>query len=81
MTVQLIARKRTTYAARDLQPGDRFEASRRDAVVLVAIGAAKQADADPADTEQTIAEPDIPPPRRRRRQYRRRDMIAEGDEE
>jgi hypothetical protein len=87
MPVQLIARKRTTYATRDLRPGDTFEATASDASILIAIGSAQEAELaqeampaagpfpDPAAVEEET------PKRQRRRQYRRRDLQAEGSDE
>lgn len=79
MSVQLIARRKVTYANRALRPGESFEASSKDAAILTAIGAAEAAQSvdEPAAVESESEEPR----RQRRRSYRRRDMIAEGDAE
>ena len=61
---QLIAKAAFPYAGRSLQPGDRFEATEKDANLLKMVKRAEDADASPDE------------PRRRR--YQRRDMVA-GD--
>jgi len=59
--------------ANRIEPGDVFDASDAEAVVHLAIGSAREAEADPApDPEPTAA--DLPPTRRT---YRRRDLNAE----
>jgi len=86
MPVQMIARKRTTYANRDLRPGDTFEASSKDAAILIAIGAAKEVEPPAESDPVSLPSVDMLPPEdslrpQRRRQYRRRDMAAEGSDE
>ncbi len=52
------------------QPGDAFEATEAEGDVLILVGAARTADADPPATE--------PATRSSRRTYQRRDLTAEG---
>lgn len=76
---RLIATKRTRYARTDLQPGDAFDATDRDALVLTAAGLAREDDGRPFE----------PPAKRKKRgdaasrskrKYNRRDMVAEGSQ-
>lgn len=60
---QLVAKAAFTYAARALKPGDKFEASDKDAKILRLTKRAAD------DLDQT--EP------RRNRRYQRRDLLAE----
>lgn len=64
---QLVANAAFTYANRALKPGDRFEASDKDAKILKLTKRA-------SDDLDHGAEP--PEPKRNRR-YQRRDMLAE----
>jgi hypothetical protein len=60
----VVAKKNIEYAKVPYRIGDQFEASVRDASILIALGAASQ-----------VLEP---VPEVRKRQYRRRDMQAKG---
>ncbi len=76
MSVRLVARSRFPYANRALRPGDEFDASDKDAFIL--IGAGTAAPADPEVTTPAAAVAEEQPARRRK--YRRRDIVAEGTE-
>lgn len=75
--VKLIGLKRFPYGRKTIQKDESFEATPRDARVLVVMGRARQ-DLSPAPVAQTVqqvaAATEVPP---RRRNYRRRDMAAE----
>lgn len=64
---QLVAKAAFTYATRALKPGDKFEASEKDARILKLT---KRAD-DDLDEGAAAPEP------KRTRRYQRRDMLAE----
>jgi hypothetical protein len=78
-TVPLIALRALTYAGQPVQAGGPFNATERDARLLVAVkraqpAAAPQAELLPAAEESEAAAPTAP----RRAGYKRRDVTAEG---
>lgn len=78
MPVRLVARSKFPYANRALHPGDEFDASDQDAMILVGAGSAVRADPELTSPPDAPAEEQLPA---RRRKYRRRDMVAEGSDE
>lgn len=81
-TVRLVATKAYSYAERTLKVGDVFEASDKDAKLLIMIGSASKAPSasyrakvlDPVVPEETRSDPN---PSKPKRQYRRRDLVPE----
>jgi hypothetical protein len=68
--VRLIATKAFPYGGHRLKPDEEFEATKRDATTLVAVGKARRA------TYRTTAL-DAESPKTGKRTYKRRDMVAE----
>lgn len=77
--MKLTAKASMEYAKRRLRPGDAFDASTRDARVLVLIGKAKYAETEAeADVDAEATEQVVEPRTTSRRQYRRRDLQAQA---
>jgi hypothetical protein len=75
----IVATKDYPYGTRKLKVGDRFEATERDAELLVKVGMAKTeapaaAESGPAEPVATDVTSEAPKPKRR---YRRKDLQAE----
>lgn len=73
MTVKMTARRRLPYAGRVFKPGDSFEASSKDALVLEAIGSAERVVETTEEAVPESAKPEQPG----RRNYHPRDLKAE----
>jgi hypothetical protein len=73
----IVATKDYPYGTRKLKVGDRFEATERDAALLVKVGMANPVDVTPVgpqvDPPADIATETVRPKRR----YRRKDLQAE----
>lgn len=71
----MIGRRRGLYRSRAFGAGDKFDATRGDAKILVAVGRAEYAPADPLPA--VAAEAGTPVRTIKPRSYKRRDMVAE----
>jgi hypothetical protein len=81
--MRLVATKSFPYANRRMLPNDEFEASERDAKILVLLGNARyhvdvESVMQQVKVEAIDADEADEPPRKKRR-YRRRDMKAEDE--
>lgn len=70
--MRLIATQRFPYDNKALKVGDPFDASDKDAQMLIGFGKARAGNAAENSSEQNTQSP------RKKRQYRRRDMEAEN---
>jgi hypothetical protein len=72
----IVATKDYPYGTRKLKVGDRFEATERDADLLVKVGMAKPVKAKPATAKPDAVKIDVAEDKPKR-QYKRRDMQPE----
>lgn len=72
----IVATKDYPYGTRRLKVGDRFEATERDADLLVKVGMAKPVKAKPATAKADAVQTDVTEDKPKR-QYKRRDMQPE----
>jgi hypothetical protein len=74
----IVATKAYPYGTRKLKVGDRFEATERDADLLVKVGMAKPVEAKPTKVATVTVAADVTSePVKPKRRYRRKDLQAE----